>query len=286
MPTLFSYASAMGSSPSVPARTGITACTTEPPLEDSTGIFPPNSASLSLIPPRPMPGAAPPRNLARTSCAIPFPASATVRVTCPSWQTIRTWTNPASAWRETMVRDSEIPGLEIPAKRESERFRPLSASAQWVRRRSAIPSPRSSAAIVTEMQDLTWLRLPYSSTTSGQKECVRRPTKPIFSCGQYAVSPIQAMVNQAMVNQAMFNQAMFQRTAKDSSVVNRHSGGPAARRSWPRTSPPPKSAPTWWKWLSGVKLQADLPLVSRWVLVRPTFLRNHAAPESGHLPSM
>jgi len=53
----------------------------------------------------------------------------------------------------------------------------------------------------------------------------------------------------------------------------------------PDQSTPPKSALTWWKWLSGVKLQADLPLASRWVLVQPTFLRNHAVPESGRLPS-
>jgi hypothetical protein len=50
LPTLFPYASASESFPSVPARVGITACTTEPPLEDSTRIFPPNSASLPHSP--------------------------------------------------------------------------------------------------------------------------------------------------------------------------------------------------------------------------------------------
>jgi hypothetical protein len=41
---------------------GITATKTDPPLEDSRLIGLPNSASLSLIPAGPMPGAAPSRN--------------------------------------------------------------------------------------------------------------------------------------------------------------------------------------------------------------------------------
>jgi len=43
LPMLFAYAPAMESFPSVPARAGMTACTTEPPLVDSTTIFPPKT---------------------------------------------------------------------------------------------------------------------------------------------------------------------------------------------------------------------------------------------------
>ena len=53
---------------------GITASKTDPALEGSTLICPPNSANRSLIPASPIPGAAPPWNLARTSCGIPLPS--------------------------------------------------------------------------------------------------------------------------------------------------------------------------------------------------------------------
>ncbi len=61
------------------APVGIIASTTDPAMDDSTRICPSNSASRSLIPANPIPGAAPPRNRARISCGIPFPSSATLK---------------------------------------------------------------------------------------------------------------------------------------------------------------------------------------------------------------